>query len=79
MNKNDFDDDLPPELEDIPEDVLAQASQKKSSNTAGSGNMTLGDYAQPKPEPVAVVVQKEETKKEEKKAFGGRYLGIIIA
>jgi len=76
MNKNDFDDDLPPELEDIPEDVLAQASKKTTANTAGSGNMTLGDYAQPKPEPVPVV-QKEETKKEEKKAFGGMKAGFF--
>ena len=70
-NQPDFDDDLPPELEDIPEDVLAQAQASKKTNTAGSGNMTLGDYAQPKAEPTPVV-QKEEVKKEEpKKSFGG--------
>jgi len=76
MNK-DFDDDLPPELEDIPEDVLAQTQSSKKTNTAGSGNMTLGDYAQPKPEPTPIV-QKEEVKKEEpKKAFAGMKAGFF--
>ena len=74
-NEPDFDDDLPPELEDIPEDILPQKSTK-TSNLAGKGNISLGDYAEPKPETQTVVIpqKEEETKKEEpkkKESFGG--------
>ena len=69
MNKHNVpdDDDLPPDLEDIPEDVLKQQPNKK---IAGKGGVDLGDYAQPKPEVQKVVVEpsKEEKKQE---SFGG--------
>ena len=68
-NANDFDDDLPPDLEDIPEDILSSQPNNKSSK-AGTGNINLGDYAKPKPEVESVQPPpKEEQKKPE--VFGG--------
>jgi len=77
-NEPDFDDDLPPELEDIPEDVLPK---KSSTKQVGQGNISLGDYAEPKPESVYIPPKEEEVKKEEpkkKESFGGIFrLGIL--
>jgi hypothetical protein len=73
---NNFEDDLPPDLEDIPEEVLP----KKSGNTtvAGTGNVNLGDYAQPKTTATNVQpTQKEEKKKQE--SFGGFKKGFFSA
>lgn len=70
MNKHNVpdDDDLPPDLEDIPEEVLKQQPNKKA---VGKGGVDLGDYAQPKPE-VQKVVPVEPPKEEKKQeVFGG--------
>ena len=80
-NEPDFDDDLPPELEDIPEDAIPKKSTK--TNQAGQGNLSLGDYAEVKPETV-YTPQVEETKKEEpkkKESFGGNssYFALLIS
>ncbi len=65
-------DDLPPELEDIPEDML----QKKPATSTGTGNLNLGDYAKPKSESETIKIPSkvEETKIEDpkkKESFGG--------
>jgi hypothetical protein len=62
-NKNQVDDDdLPPELEDLPEELTG----KKSTKTVGGGNIKYGDFAEVKEEkPIdQALVQAEKPKKE---------------
>lgn len=56
------DDDLPPELEDLPEELLG----KKTNKVVGSGNIKYGDFAEVKEEkPIdQAIVQQEKPKKE---------------
>jgi hypothetical protein len=61
-NSQPVDDDLPPELEDLPEELTG----KKTNKTVGGGNIKYGDFAQVKEEkPIdQALVQAEQPKKQ---------------